>query len=754
MKRSAPPVSDGDIIAPRPPPPNQSQSLLHINNDNDNVTLKIPTNINTDITYCTSNNFGSHPLGVQPEGNRYLSDIESIREGGLGYLAHFDDQFIIDNILSYCDPQTLLNLEQTSKAMYALIVGSDVELWKEPCVEISQGDFIFQWRWRLTYITEYQLRHNVKYPIIQEKYVNMYNKYNDIEKLEAFIENERLLYQQEEEEKYKQLALKFEQDEENVINIITKNKSDDDSTNDNNSSFIQHGPSTFQTTTSIPFNISPYPTSSQYTQRPVKPIHPQPLRFATTYPPQLLHIFPTRESSLPPINCRGFYSDTLFQPWNTILQYHLLRDMWKIERNISRVDINTITVDEFEEKYGKPGKPVVITGITNDWDAVVKNDWDLDHLLHKNYSSLRFKYICGIAMLTMDKYLLYASRCDDDDTPIYLFDKTFGETNPYILQQYNYPKHFSKCYFQQYCQKPPPFRWFLIGPQRSSSSFHQDPLSTCAQNMLTQGLKKWVMYPPHITPPGIIASTDKLQVTAPFNSIEWYINFYKYCKAKDYINKPEFDDINNNDKTNNVDADDNVNNNNNPAIIKYDHITDYPKQCSHYSQYRPVEVIQRPGECVYVPSTWWHTVINFDYGVAVTQNQLTSSSLLACEQLLTKIGQPTLRQEVLDGVEGEYPGLYQRLKDEQHSKFQLLQQYHQFKKNQQNQQKGNPPSNDKKVTVEVKRELISMFNRAKTCNNTTTMNCDGDDTTKATTNSVIDKKANNNNIAFSFDFDE
>ena len=42
----------------------------------------------------------------------------------------------------------------------------------------------------------------------------------------------------------------------------------------------------------------------------------------------------------------------------------------------------------------------------------------------------------------------------------------------------------------------------LQGPERSGSSFHKDPNSTCAWNAVLRGAKKWILYPPHVTPPG------------------------------------------------------------------------------------------------------------------------------------------------------------------------------------------------------------------------------------------------------------
>ena len=42
----------------------------------------------------------------------------------------------------------------------------------------------------------------------------------------------------------------------------------------------------------------------------------------------------------------------------------------------------------------------------------------------------------------------------------------------------------------------------LQGSKRSGSSFHKDPNSTSAWNAVIKGSKKWILYPPNVTPPG------------------------------------------------------------------------------------------------------------------------------------------------------------------------------------------------------------------------------------------------------------
>ena len=64
------------------------------------------------------------------------------------------------------------------------------------------------------------------------------------------------------------------------------------------------------------------------------------------------------------------------------------------------------------------------------------------------------------------------------------------------------PDQFPEDLFSVLGESRPDYRWLIMGPERSGSSFNKDPNATSAWNAVVKGSKKWVLFPPHVTPPG------------------------------------------------------------------------------------------------------------------------------------------------------------------------------------------------------------------------------------------------------------
>jgi len=114
----------------------------------------------------------------------------------------------------------------------------------------------------------------------------------------------------------------------------------------------------------------------------------------------------------------------------------------------------------------------------------------------------------------------------------------------------------------------PPYRWIAVGPKRSGTVMHQDPLNTSAWNTLLSGRKRWVLLRPD-TPKHI-------------------------AKAKHVMKEGDDDEAVN---------------------VFLDLLPRLREQ-----GVKMAEFVQYPGETIFLPGGWWHCVINIDDTVAVTQN--------------------------------------------------------------------------------------------------------------------------------------
>ncbi|KAA0148711.1 hypothetical protein FNF27_06494 [Cafeteria roenbergensis] len=318
-----------------------------------------------------------------------------------------------------------------------------------------------------------------------------------------------------------------------------------------------------------------------------------------------------------PIQVRGIYSDALYKPWacaNLSAPEHWLRTC-----SIPRVAAEDLSVERFEREFEVPNRPVIITGLASKWPAM--NCWSPADL-ERRFGDRTF--VAGGFRLTMGEYIRYAAVAQDDQ-PLYLFDRRSMTTAPELLEEYTVPPYFAEerdC-FTALGEHRPARRWLIVGPDRSGSTFHKDPNSTCAWNAVAHGRKRWIMYPPDTAPPGVHATDDGMEVAAPIALTEWLLDFYAAAAAE---------------RAKSVRAATRAAAAAAAAAAASPKATapassaaaqpDAKRHCgeeeaapaSVTAAAYPLEATCEKGEIMFVPRGWWHTAVNIGAAVAVTQN--------------------------------------------------------------------------------------------------------------------------------------
>ncbi|WVZ57166.1 hypothetical protein U9M48_007585 [Paspalum notatum var. saurae] len=268
----------------------------------------------------------------------------------------------------------------------------------------------------------------------------------------------------------------------------------------------------------------------------------------------------------------GFNSLYLYRRWyrcfTTLSSFNF--DDGHVERK------DDLLLDQFRSHYDGKG-PVLLTKLAETWPARTK--WTVQQLT-KDFGEVPFRISQRspqkITMKLKD-YVSYMELQHDED-PLYIFDDKFGESAPALLEDYSVPHLFQEDFFDilEYDQRPA-YRWLIIGPERSGASWHVDPGLTSAWNTLLCGRKRWALYPPGRVPGGVTVHVNDedgdVDIETP-TSLQWWLDIYP-------------------------------------------HLAEHEK---------PLECTQLPGETIFVPSGWWHCVLNLETTVAVTQNFVNQSN--------------------------------------------------------------------------------------------------------------------------------
>ena len=202
---------------------------------------------------------------------------------------------------------------------------------------------------------------------------------------------------------------------------------------------------------------------------------------------------------------------------------------------------------------------------------------------HRIWGQRTWRFDDSFGASTLADYLFYASATCHS-SPLGIYDSQFGEKHDprcILLQKYDVPAIFEEDLFA-FCDHSvrPPFRWVLIGTKGSGTPLHVDPVYTSAWVTLMEGMKRWVM----IKPQGRAKSNSSFGGLTPAKPKECASNLSAWEFFAQY----------------------------HPTLASS------KQQC--WSHEDAVEILQRPGETVFVPAGWRHCVVNLTDTVAVTHN--------------------------------------------------------------------------------------------------------------------------------------
>lgn len=297
-----------------------------------------------------------------------------------------------------------------------------------------------------------------------------------------------------------------------------------------------------------------------------------------------------------------------------------------------------LTPERFVSEFEEPRVPVIMTDVVTSWPLFKILQRDFQNLSKKKeeitrdgaaHRSLR----CEFTEMSIDDYVQYASQ-QRDERPIYMFDAEYGKVFD-VERMFTVPEHFSRDdFFSVLGERRPQYSWVIAGPHRGGSSFHVDPNFTHAWNANLTGRKRWFFFPPSCPPPGVVPSNDMAEVATPVSLTEWLLNHYE----------------------------------------------DSVRQHRHVGY----ECVCEPGDLIFIPCGWWHSVINLEDSVAITQNYVSRTNLLdvlkfmrAMKSSITglqeevtapsRIGQR--RSELVEGfskaMTEHYPDLMQSIEEKQ-----------------------------------------------------------------------------------------
>jgi Cupin-like domain len=255
-------------------------------------------------------------------------------------------------------------------------------------------------------------------------------------------------------------------------------------------------------------------------------------------------------------------------------------------KTIDCYDCQDLTYQQFIERYMIPNKPVIIRGLTEHWDVSqhwVNEDGEphvaaLAKIAADDIADVHVQSEPGFpeARPRCEKWMIrdYVQwwmdhKNDPKSQLLYLKDYTFSARHPHY-DAYEWPHYFQDDWLNE-CTKNS-YRFVYLGPKGTSTRLHADVLCSFSWSSNVCGIKRWYLIPPEQT----------------------YLLYDVFSRR----------------------------------LASHLHCTDttmYPGL--EKAKRVAIEWIQHPGETIFVPSGWHHTVENLAPTLSINHNWLNASNI-------------------------------------------------------------------------------------------------------------------------------
>lgn len=262
----------------------------------------------------------------------------------------------------------------------------------------------------------------------------------------------------------------------------------------------------------------------------------------------------------------------------------------KTTETVERHHAKDLPLDTFLRKHEKLCRPVVIQGLLDEWKALER--WSLYNLVSKHSDD---EFVVGRDQnhnnVTIKmKYFAYYLKEYKDSNPFQITDDLSGAGKRRLREDYDVPSYF-KDDMLKYAREAdlPATRCFNLGPPLAGQRIQTNPLQCNLWSALVHGSRRWCLFPHHV-PQDLLCNDHKGRKERRIDSASaWFEKVY-------------------------------------------------PKtQSSRWPRYfKPLEILQAPGEVVFVPAGWWYVAINLDVSVVVLQHHCSPSKLPQAWPRLTK----------------------------------------------------------------------------------------------------------------------